>query len=60
MLGLLSVLPRTNCCTNCWVIAEWSGEAGPDGMQHLLGRAGGMPTVCVMTCVNMCWRIFRN
>jgi SRSO17 transposase len=22
-----------------WSIAEWAGEATPDGMQHLLGRA---------------------
>lgn len=35
MLGLLSDLPRKNC----WTIAEWAGEATPDGMQHLLGRA---------------------
>jgi DDE superfamily endonuclease len=34
-LGLLSDLPRKNC----WTIAEWAGEATPDGMQHLLGRA---------------------
>jgi SRSO17 transposase len=35
VLGLLSDLPRKNC----WTIAEWAGEAAPDGMQHLLGRA---------------------
>lgn len=35
ILGLLSDLPRKNC----WTIAEWAGEATPDGMQHLLGRA---------------------
>ena len=35
VLGLLSDLPRKNC----WSIAEWAGEASPDGMQHLLGRA---------------------
>jgi SRSO17 transposase len=35
VLGLLSDLP----CKNCWSIAEWAGEATPDGMQHLLGRA---------------------
>ncbi|RPE39230.1 DDE superfamily endonuclease [Streptomyces sp. Ag109_O5-1] len=35
VLGLLSDLPRKNC----WTIAEWAGEATPDGMQHLLGRA---------------------
>nr|WP_307060124.1 IS701 family transposase [Streptomyces achromogenes] len=34
-LGLLSDLPRKNC----WTIAEWAGEAGPNGMQHLLCRA---------------------
>ena len=36
VLGPLSDLPRKNC----WSIAEWAGEATPDGMQHLLGRAG--------------------
>jgi SRSO17 transposase len=35
MLGLLAGPPRTTC----WSIAEHTGEAGPDGMQHLLGRA---------------------
>jgi len=35
VLGLLSDLPRKNC----WSIAEWAGEASPDGMQYLLGRA---------------------
>jgi SRSO17 transposase len=35
VLGLLSDLPRKNC----WSIAAWAGEASPDGMQHLLGRA---------------------
>ena len=35
VLGLLSDLPRKNC----WSIAEWAGEATPNGMQHLLGRA---------------------
>ncbi len=35
VLGLLSDLPRKNC----WGIAEWAGEASPDGMRHLLGRA---------------------
>lgn len=35
VLGLMSDLPRKNC----WSIAEWAGEASPDGMQHLLGRA---------------------
>jgi hypothetical protein len=34
-LGLLSELP----CKNCWTIAEWAGEATPDGMRHLLSRA---------------------
>nr|WP_275942269.1 transposase [Streptomyces spiramenti] len=33
VLGLLSDLPRKN------TIAEWAGEAGPHGMQHLLCRA---------------------
>ncbi|WP_369228016.1 transposase [Streptomyces sp. R39] len=35
VLGLLADLPRKNC----WTIAEWAGEATPDGMQHLLSRA---------------------
>lgn len=35
VLGLLSDLPRKNC----WTIAEHAGDATPDGMQHLLGRA---------------------
>ncbi len=35
MRGLLSDLPRKNC----WTIAKWAGDASPDGMQHLLGRA---------------------
>lgn len=35
VLCLLSGLPRKNC----WTIAEWAGEAGPHGMQHLLCRA---------------------
>ena len=33
--GLLADLPRKNC----WTIAEHAGDATPDGMQHLLGRA---------------------
>ncbi len=35
MLGLLSGLTRKNC----WTIAEHRGQATPDGLQHLLGRA---------------------
>lgn len=35
VLGLLADLPRKNC----WTIAEHAGEATPDGMQHLVGRA---------------------
>jgi SRSO17 transposase len=35
MLGLLSDLGRKNC----WTIAERSGHARPDGLQHLLARA---------------------
>lgn len=35
VLGLLADLPRKNC----WTIAEHTGDATPDGMQHLLGRA---------------------
>jgi SRSO17 transposase len=35
LLGLLAGLPRTNC----WTIAEYAGEASPDGMQDLLARA---------------------
>jgi SRSO17 transposase len=33
--GLLAGLPRKNC----WTIAEYAGEAGRDGMQHLLSGA---------------------
>jgi SRSO17 transposase len=33
--GLLADLPRKHC----WTIAEHAGDATPDGMQHLLGRA---------------------
>jgi SRSO17 transposase len=33
--GLLAGLPRKNC----WTIAEHAGDAAPDGMQYLLGRA---------------------
>jgi SRSO17 transposase len=33
--GLLADLPRKHC----WTIAEHAGDANPDGMQHLLGRA---------------------
>ena len=35
VLGLLSDLPRKNC----WTLAEHIGDATPDGLQHLLGRA---------------------
>jgi SRSO17 transposase len=35
VLGLLADLPRKNC----WTIAEHVGDATPDGLQHLLGRA---------------------
>ncbi len=35
VLGLLAALPRKNC----WTIAEYAGDATPDGMQHLLARA---------------------
>jgi SRSO17 transposase len=35
VLGLLADLPHKNC----WTIAEWAGEATPDGMKHLLNRA---------------------
>src|SRR2546421_7905719 len=35
VLGLLSGLRRKNC----WTIAEQSGDATPDGMQHLLAAA---------------------
>jgi SRSO17 transposase len=35
LLALLADLPRKNC----WTIAEQAGDATPDGMQHLLGRA---------------------
>lgn len=33
--GLLAPLPRKNC----WTLAEYAGDATPDGMQHLLARA---------------------
>jgi SRSO17 transposase len=36
VLGLLSDLPRKNC----WTLAEYAGDASPDGLQHLLSRAG--------------------
>jgi SRSO17 transposase len=36
VLGLLAELPRKNC----WTIAEHAGDPSPDGMQHLLARAG--------------------
>jgi SRSO17 transposase len=35
VLGLLADLPRKNC----WTIAEYAGDASPDGMQHLLSPA---------------------
>jgi SRSO17 transposase len=35
VLGLLADLPRKNC----WTIAEYAGDASPDGMQYLLARA---------------------
>jgi SRSO17 transposase len=35
LLALLADLPRKNC----WTLAEHAGDATPDGMQHLLGRA---------------------
>ncbi len=35
MFGLVSGLDRKNC----WTIAEHRGQATPDGLQHLLGRA---------------------
>ena len=35
VLGLLADLPRKHC----WTLAEHAGDASPDGMQHLLGRA---------------------
>jgi SRSO17 transposase len=35
LLGLMSQLPSKNC----WTIAEYAGNAGPDGLQHLLRKA---------------------
>jgi SRSO17 transposase len=35
VLGLLSDLP----IKNCWTLSEPVGDAGPDGMQHLLRKA---------------------
>ncbi len=51
VLGLLADLPRKNC----WTIAEHAGDAGPDGMQYLLGRAVWTPMGCAMTCVTTSW-----
>ncbi|MFH8661158.1 IS701 family transposase [Streptomyces afghaniensis] len=51
MLGLLSDLPRKNC----WTIAEWAGEATPDGMQHLLGRAKWEAEQVRTTCASTWW-----
>jgi hypothetical protein len=40
VLGLLSDLPRKNR----WTIAEWAGDATPDGIQHLQrGVTAGRP-----------------
>jgi hypothetical protein len=36
VLGLLADLPRKNC----WTIAEHTGRATPDGLQHLLAGGG--------------------
>ena len=47
VLGLLADLPRKNC----WTIAEHAGDAGPDGMQYLLGRSVWDTDGCAMTCV---------
>jgi hypothetical protein len=47
VLGLLSDLPRKNC----WTIAEWA-EANPHGMQHLLCRPPGTPTLSVTMSVS--------
>jgi hypothetical protein len=49
VLGLLADLPRTNC----WTIAEHAGDASPDGMQHLLGRAIWVRRQCVTMCAPM-------
>ena len=35
VLGLLADLPRKNC----WTVAEYAGQASPDGLQHLLAGA---------------------
>jgi SRSO17 transposase len=35
LLGLMAELPRVNC----WTLAEHSGHASPDRLQHLLARA---------------------
>ncbi|GAP48251.1 transposase [Streptomyces azureus] len=53
MLGLLSDLPRKNC----WNIAEWAGEATPDGMQHLLGRARWDADAVRDECASTTWSI---
>jgi hypothetical protein len=45
----LADLPRKNC----WTLAEHAGDARPDGMQHLLGRAVWDHDGCGMTCTPM-------
>jgi hypothetical protein len=55
VLGLLSDLPRKNC----WTIAEWAGEATPDGMQHLLGRAKWKPTRYGTTSASTWWSTWQ-
>ena len=46
LLGLLSRSERKNS----WTIAEFAGDATPDGMQRLLNLYPGQLTTCVMTC----------
>ena len=36
-------------------MAEHAGEATPDGMQRLLGRAAGTPTRSATTCATTSW-----
>jgi hypothetical protein len=40
---------------NCWTIAEHTGDASPDGLQHLLGRARWDADLGGTTCAPSCW-----
>jgi SRSO17 transposase len=49
VLGLLADLPTKHC----WTIAEHAGDASPDGMQHLVGRAVWDHDGSATTCARM-------